>query len=163
MKPCIAEKIVFDHAELARRVGACRAEGRSVVWANGVFDVWHVGHTRFLAEAAAEGDVLVVGVNSDASVRRYKGPGRPVHPLEERIEIVAGQHAVDFATCFEEDTCDRMLELLRPDVHAKGPDYTLDSLPEGPTLRRLGIRFVSVAGDKRHSTSGLIRQIQGRA
>jgi len=158
-----AERVIEEHDELAARVKACREAGQTVVWANGVFDVWHVGHTRFLVDAAAEGDVLVVGVNSDDSVRRYKGPDRPVHPLEERMAIVAGQRAVDYVTSFEDDTCDRMLEKLRPDVHAKGPDYSLENLPEAGTLRRLGIRFVSVSGDKRHSTSGLIEQLRNGA
>jgi D-beta-D-heptose 7-phosphate kinase/D-beta-D-heptose 1-phosphate adenosyltransferase len=142
-------------------VQAYRRAGKTVVWTNGAFDVWHVGHTRCLADAAAEGDVLVVGVNSDESVRRIKGPDRPVHPLAERIEIVAGQRAVDHVTCFDEPTCDRVLERIRPDVHAKGPDYTLATLPEAETDRRLGIRFVAVGTAKSHSTTQLIEQLRG--
>jgi D-beta-D-heptose 7-phosphate kinase/D-beta-D-heptose 1-phosphate adenosyltransferase len=153
-------RIVLDHEELAGIVRARRAEGRTVVWANGVFDVWHVGHTRFLQDAAAEGDVLVVGVNTDESVRRIKGPDRPVHPLAERMEIVAGQRAMDYVTSFAEPTCDRILETLRPDVHAKGPDYTMANLPEAETDRRLGIRFVSLTGTKDRSTTRLIERLR---
>jgi len=157
-------RIVTDHDELARRIADAQAAGRTVVWANGAFDVWHVGHTRFIEGAAAEGDVLVVGVNADASVRRNKGPDRPVHPLTERMEVVASMRAVDWVTSFEEDTCDAMLEKLRPDVHAKGPDYTLQTLPEGQTDRRLGIRFAVVGDPKNHSTTHLLRQVgRGRS
>ena len=122
MKSQALRHIVMDHHELARRVREHQADGRTVVWANGAFDVLHVGHIRFLEGAAAEGDILVVGVNADESIRAYKGPDRPVNKLAERMELVAAFRAADYVTSFSEPTCDRMLELLRPDVHAKGPD-----------------------------------------
>lgn len=154
-------RIITDRAQLRQAVDALRAEGCSVVFANGAFDLIHVGHVRYLAGAAAEGDALVVGVNSDESIRRYKGPDRPLQPLAERMEMVAAFRAVRLVTCFDEPTCDEMLELLRPDVHAKGPDYTPDNLPEYPTLRRLGIRLARVGDPKDHSSTALLKQLRG--
>ena len=155
-------RIITDPAELAREVARLRAEGRSLVFANGAFDLIHVGHVRYLAGAAAEADVLIVGVNSDASIQRYKGPDRPFQPLAERMEIVAAFRAVGLVTCFDEPTCDHMLELIRPNVHAKGPDYTPENLPEYPTLRRLGIRLAAVGGPKDHSSSALRARLRAR-
>jgi D-glycero-beta-D-manno-heptose 1-phosphate adenylyltransferase len=153
--------IVVDREALSRELARLRAAGRSIVFANGAFDLIHVGHVRYLEGAAAEGDVLVVGVNSDASIRRYKGPDRPFQPLAERMEIVAAFRAVGLVTCFDEPTCDAMLELIRPDVHAKGPDYTPENLPEYPTLKRLGIRLAAVGDPKDHSSSALLGRLRG--
>jgi rfaE bifunctional protein nucleotidyltransferase chain/domain len=155
-------RIITDRAELGREVARLRAEGRSVVFANGAFDLIHVGHVRYLEGAAAEADILVVGVNSDASIRRYKGPDRPFQPLAERMEIVAAFGAVGLVTCFDEPTCDAMLEVVRPDVHAKGPDYTPENLPEYPTLKRLGIRLAVVGDPKDHSSSALLERLRGQ-
>ncbi|GMV96150.1 MAG: adenylyltransferase/cytidyltransferase family protein [Phycisphaerae bacterium] len=154
------KRIITDRDELRAAVGALRAAGRTIVFANGAFDLIHVGHVRYLAGAAAEGDVLVVGVNSDASIRRYKGPGRPLQPLSERMEIVAAFAAVGLVTCFDEPTCDALLELIRPDVHAKGPDYTPENLPEYPTLQRLGIRLARVGDPKDHSSTDLLDRLR---
>jgi len=154
--------IITDREELKREVARLRAEGRSIVFANGAFDLIHVGHVRYLEGAAAEADVLIVGVNTDESVRRYKGPGRPLQPLAERMEIVAAFRAVGLVTCFGETTCDAMLELIRPDVHAKGPDYTPENLPEYPTLKRLGIRLACVGDPKDHSSSALLDRMRSR-
>ena len=153
--------VIADREELRREMERLRAAGRRIVFANGAFDLIHVGHVRYLEGAAAEGDVLVVGVNSDASIRRYKGAGRPLQPLAERMEIVAALCAVDVVTCFDEPTCDAMLELIRPEVHAKGPEYTPENLPEYPTLQRLGIRLARVGDPKDHSSSDLLARLSG--
>ena len=117
---------------------------------------------RYLLGAAAEGDVLVVGVNSDESIRRYKDTSRPLQPLAERMEIVVAFRCVDIVTWFDEPTCDAMLELIRPNVHAKGPEYTPENLPEYPTLERLGIRLANVGDPKDHSSSELIQKMRGK-
>lgn len=152
--------IITDREQLKREAARLRAEGKSIVFANGAFDLIHVGHVRYLEGAAAEGDFLIVGVNSDESIRRYKGPGRPLQPLAERMEIVAAFRAVKLVTCFDEPTCDAMLEAIRPDVHAKGPDYTAENLPEYPTLQRLGIRLARVGDPKDHSSTALLARLQ---
>ncbi|HOB73173.1 MAG TPA: adenylyltransferase/cytidyltransferase family protein [Phycisphaerae bacterium] len=154
-------QIITDRDELKKEAARLRAAGKSIVFANGAFDLIHVGHVRYLEGAAAEGDVLVVAVNSDESIRRYKGPDRPLQPLAERMEIVAAFRAVDLVTCFDEPTCDAMLELVRPDVHAKGPDYTPENLPEYPTLKRLGIRLARVGDPKDHSSTALLKRLHG--
>jgi rfaE bifunctional protein nucleotidyltransferase chain/domain len=150
---------VEDVALLAE---AWRAEGKRIVLANGCFDLLHVGHVRYLRAARALGDVLVVALNSDASVRRLKGPGRPIMPEAERAEIVAALQPVSAVVVFDEDTVDGLARRLRPDVQAKGTDYTEDSVPEGPTVRAAGGR-VAIAGDpKDHSTRDLIATILSR-
>jgi rfaE bifunctional protein nucleotidyltransferase chain/domain len=151
--------IITDRERLKRVVDDYRASGRSIVFANGAFDILHVGHVRYLQGAAAEGDILVVGVNSDESIRRYKSPDRPLQPLAERMEMVAAFRCVDVVTSFDEPTCDAILEVVRPNVHAKGPDYTPENLPEWPTLQRLGIRLAAVGDPKNHSSTELIEKI----
>ncbi len=153
-------RIIVDRRELACAAAELRAAGRTVVFANGAFDILHVGHIRYLLGAAAEGDELVVAVNSDASIRAYKSPDRPLQPLVERMEIVAAIRGVTLVTAFEEPTCDALLEIVRPHVHAKGPDYTPENLPEWPTLMRLGIRLANVGDPKDHSSSDLIRRMR---
>ena len=157
----MTEKIL--DLEAARAVAAAaRAGGRRLVLANGVFDLLHVGHVRYLAAARALGDVLVVGLNSDASVRRMKGPGRPLIPAAERAEMLAALTAVDHVVVFEEDTADRLVTLLQPAVHAKGTDYTPESVPEGASVRAAGGQ-VAIAGDaKAHSTRDLIATVLAR-
>jgi D-glycero-beta-D-manno-heptose 1-phosphate adenylyltransferase len=148
--------------EAARLASAWRAGGTRVVLANGCFDLLHVGHVRYLASARALGDALVVGVNSDASVARLKGTGRPIVPAAERAEIVAALAAVDLVVLFDEDRADLLIDRLRPDVHAKGTDYREDSVPERDTVRRSGGR-VAIAGDpKTHATRDLIADIVAR-
>ena len=155
------EKVVdLDGARTAAE--RARAEGRRVVLANGCFDLLHVGHVRYLAAARALGDVLIVGLNSDAAVRRLKGPGRPLLPAAERAEILAALAAVDHVVVFDDDTADRLVGLLRPAVHAKGTDYTRESVPEAPTVRATGGE-VAIAGDaKAHSSRDLIAEIVSR-
>lgn len=152
--------VITDYDELKRITDDYRTSGRTIVFANGAFDILHVGHVRFLTGAAAEGDILVVGINTDESIRRYKGPDRPLQPLAERMEVVSAFGCVDIVTCFDEPTCDAILEIVRPHVHAKGPDYTPDNLPEWPTLERLGIRLAAVGDPKNHSSSDLIGRLR---
>jgi rfaE bifunctional protein nucleotidyltransferase chain/domain len=139
-----------------------RAAGRRVVLANGCFDLLHVGHVRYLEDARALGDLLIVGVNGDDAVRRLKGPGRPLMPAVERAEMLAALRAVDHVVVFEDDTADRLVALLRPAVHAKGTDYTTESVPERASVLAAGGR-VAIAGDaKQHSTRDVIAEILAR-
>jgi rfaE bifunctional protein nucleotidyltransferase chain/domain len=150
---------VEQAATLAARL---RAEGKRIVLANGCFDLLHVGHVRYLRDARRHGDVLFVGVNADAAVTRLKGAGRPLVPASERVEILAALRDVDHVVVFEEDTADRLVTLLKPDVHAKGTDYTSESVPEAATVRAVGGR-VAIAGDpKAHATRDVIRTILDR-
>jgi rfaE bifunctional protein nucleotidyltransferase chain/domain len=146
-------------AELASELGRLRAEKPlRIVLANGCFDLLHVGHVRYLEDARARGDVLVVALNTDASVLANKGVGRPLIPLAERTELVAALRAVDYVTSFEEATLEETLVCLRPDVHAKGSDYTADSVPEAALDRELGIE-IAICGDaKNHSSTELLRR-----
>ncbi len=152
--------IITDYEELSRISAEQRHAGRTVVFTNGAFDIVHVGHVRCLLGAADEGDFLIVGLNSDESIRRSKGPGRPAQPLAERMEIVAAIRGVDIVTSFDEETCDRLLEVVRPHVHAKGRDYTLETLPEGRTLKRIGARLAIVGDEKNHSTTQVLQRWQ---
>jgi rfaE bifunctional protein nucleotidyltransferase chain/domain len=139
-----------------------RAAGRRVVLANGCFDLLHVGHVRYLEDARALGDLLIVGVNGDDAVRRLKGPGRPLMPAVERAEVLAALRAVDHVVVFEDDTADRLIALLRPAVHAKGTDYTAESVPERASVLAAGGR-VAITGDaKQHSTRDVIAEILAR-
>jgi len=139
-----------------------RAEGRRVVLANGCFDLLHVGHVRYLTAARALGDVLFVGINSDAAVARLKGPGRPLAPVAERAELLAALRAVDHVVVFDEDTADRLIDLVRPAVHAKGTDYTAATVPEAARVRAAGGRVAIVGDPKEHATRDLIATILGR-
>jgi len=141
---------------------AARRSGRRVVLANGCFDLLHVGHVRYLEEARALGDLLIVGVNGDAAVRRLKGPGRPLMPARERAEIIASLRAVDHVVIFDDDTADQLVAALRPAFHAKGTDYTPESVPERATVVAAGGR-VAITGDpKQHSTRDVIAEILAR-
>ncbi len=141
---------------------ACRSQGRRLVLANGCFDLLHVGHVRYLRAARAFGDVLLVALNSDASVRRLKGPGRPLIPAAERAELVGAFGAVDAVVVFEDDCADALIARLRPDVHAKGTDYSEESVPERRAVLAAGGR-VAIAGDpKAHATRDLIQTILER-
>jgi D-glycero-beta-D-manno-heptose 1-phosphate adenylyltransferase len=148
-------RVVLDRAELARLLDAERAAGRTVVLANGCFDLLHVGHVRYLAGAQSEGDVLVVAVNSDASVRRNKGASRPYQPEAERAELLAAIGCVDYVTVFDEPTADALIRALRPDVHAKGTEWRAEDVPEAATVREVGGRVAIVGDPKSHSSSDL--------
>jgi rfaE bifunctional protein nucleotidyltransferase chain/domain len=149
--------------ELAQRVASARSSGARIVLANGCFDVLHVGHVRYLAGARELGDILIVGINSDEQVAIQKGPGRPVLPAMERAEIVAALESVTYVTIFEEPTVEQLLLTVKPDVHAKGTDYTTDSVPERDVVRSYG-GLVAIVGDpKDHSTSAIIAKLGGVA
>ena len=148
-----------EAAALAARL---RAEGRRIVLANGCFDLLHVGHIRYLRAARRLGDVLFVGVNSDGAVARLKGPGRPLMPAAERVELLGALRDVDHVVVFDEDTADRLIASLRPHVHAKGTDYTSASVPEAPAVRAVGGEVAVVGDAKDHSTRDLIARIVER-
>ena len=151
---------VLSRAELAERVRQDRARGLTHAFANGCFDVLHVGHVRYLEAAAREAHRLIVAVNDDRSVRALKGPHRPVLAEADRAELVAALRAVDYVVIFPEPTVAPLLELLRPDVHCKGTDYTADTVPERDTVRRYGGRVAIVGDPKDHSTRELLARIQ---
>jgi rfaE bifunctional protein nucleotidyltransferase chain/domain len=151
---------IVDRSTLIARVNAAREDGLTIVLANGCFDVLHAGHVRYLEAAAATGDFLVVGVNSDAQVAALKGEGRPLLPQDERAEIVASLAAVDLVTIFEEPTVRELLLAIRPDIHAKGTDYTAETVPERDVVRSFGGRVAIVGDPKDHSTSEMIRRVK---
>ena len=153
------EKIVLRE-KLIALLAPARQRGQRIVLANGVFDTLHVGHTRYLCAAKSEGDLLVVAVNSDSSVRSLKGPGRPILDEEARALLVAALRVVDYVLIFPEPNVEKLLEGLRPDVHAKGTDYTTDSVPERAVAARLGIRVAIVGDPKDHSTRSLLDAIR---
>jgi rfaE bifunctional protein nucleotidyltransferase chain/domain len=137
-----------------------KSEGRTIVLTNGCFDLLHVGHIRYLEAAKKEGDVLIVALNSDESVRTLKGPSRPVMDQDERAEIISALSCVDYVLIFDESTVDGVIERLQPSVHAKGTDYTEDSVPERETLARIGGRVAIVGDPKDHSTKDFLKKIR---
>lgn len=151
---------IVARAELARRVVEHKSKGQKIVLANGCFDVLHAGHVRYLQAARNEGDVLVVGINSDASTRKLKGAGRPVMSEADRAELVGAVGAVNYVVIFDEPDVRALLRELRPDVHAKGTDYTAETVPERDEAARLGIRVAIVGDPKEHSTRGLIERVR---
>lgn len=154
------EKILPREA-LRSRLEEHRSRGARIVLANGCFDILHVGHVRYLTGARREGDVLVVGVNSDASTRRLKGLNRPILDENARAELVAALAVVDYVTIFDEPNVELLLAELRPDVHAKGTDYAPDTVPERELAARFGIRVAIVGDPKDHSTRDLLARIRG--
>ncbi len=159
MRPVAAKIGTLER--LIERLAPERAAGRTLALANGCFDVLHVGHLRYLEGAAAEADLLLVGVNGDASVRRLKGPGRPVLDEDERARLVAALRCVDYVVVFQEDDVKRLLLALRPDVHCKGTDYTEETVPEREVVRSYGGRVAIVGDPKQHDTRALIARIRG--
>jgi D-glycero-beta-D-manno-heptose 1-phosphate adenylyltransferase len=153
--------IVLSRDELVDRVAAEREAGARIVLANGCFDVLHVGHVRYLAGARELGDVLVVGINSDEQVALQKGAGRPILLATERAEIVAGLEPVTYVTIFNEPTVTELLLALKPDIHAKGTDYTTDTVPERDVVRSYGGQVAIVGDPKDHSTSAIIARLGG--
>lgn len=141
---------------------AARRDKKTVAFANGCFDLLHVGHTRYLQGARAEGDLLVVGINADASVRKLKGPSRPLQNEQDRALLVAALHVVDWVVVFTEDTVDNLLLALKPDVHCKGTDYTEETVPERETVRSYGGRVAIVGDPKDHNTSTLLARLATR-
>lgn len=151
---------ILNRENLVDRVNAEKKRGRSVVLANGCFDIIHAGHVRYLEGARALGDILVVGINSDDQVTKLKGQGRPILPELDRAEIVASLKAVDLVTIFGEPTVTELLLAIKPDIHAKGTDYTEETVPERDVVRSFGGHVRIVGDPKDHSTSELIRRFQ---
>lgn len=147
---------VLSREELIGVVAVARSGGSQIVLANGCFDVLHVGHIRYLQGARELGDVLVVGVNSDRQVAIQKGAGRPILPATERAELLAALESVSYVTIFDEPTVEELLLALKPDVHAKGTDYTVDSVPEREVVKSYGGRVAIVGDPKDHSTSEIL-------
>ena len=150
---------VLSRGDLLAHVTEARRAGRSIAFANGCFDLLHVGHLRYLAAAAKEADTLIVAINDDESVGRLKGAGRPILPAADRAELLAALRFVDFVVIFHEPTVGPLLEAVRPDVHCKGTDYTLDSVPEREVVRGYGGRIAIVGDPKDHSTRDLLARI----
>ncbi len=142
--------------ELQALVGKARAQKRKVVFGNGCFDLIHVGHVRYLQGARNLGDLLVVGINSDDSVRTLKGPGRPLQTQDDRAEMIASLECVDYVVVFDDPTVESLLLALRPDIHAKGTDYTSENVPERDTVRSFGGQVAIVGDPKEHSSRDLI-------
>lgn len=157
----MSDSRILNRDELILRIEQARSTGARIVLANGCFDVLHVGHVRYLAGARELGDVLVVGINSDEHVARLKGAGRPVMPAAERAELVASLESVTYVTIFDEPTVEQLLLTLKPDVHAKGTDYTEETVPEGAVVRSYGGRVAIVGDPKDHSTSAILSRIGG--
>jgi rfaE bifunctional protein nucleotidyltransferase chain/domain len=153
-------KIIRERAALAARVESARAGGARIVLSNGAFDLMHVGHVRSLEHARSLGDLLVVAVNSDRSVRELKGPGRPIVAAEERAELVAALGCVDVVTIFDETTVEALISLIRPHVHAKGRDYAESSVPERALVEAMGGRVAIVGDPKDHASTDLIARIR---
>ena len=152
---------VVSIEELERLVAADRASGRTIAFANGVFDLLHVGHVRYLEAAADEADRLVVAVNADASVRRLKGPSRPILDETARTGMVAALRGVDYVVLFDADTVADLLTRLKPDVHCKGTDYTVETVPERAIVQAYGGRTAICGDPKDHSTRDLVKRILG--
>ena len=150
---------MIPREEIAALGDRLRKAGQHVVFANGCFDLFHVGHVRYLEGARQEGDVLVVGVNSDSSVRQLKGKGRPLLPEEARAELLAAMECVDYVVIFDDVTAEKILRDLRPDVHCKGTDYTKATVPEREVIKNWGGRVAIVGDPKDHSTRDLLARI----
>ncbi|HYA64595.1 MAG TPA: adenylyltransferase/cytidyltransferase family protein [Candidatus Sulfotelmatobacter sp.] len=155
-----AETKILARKDASSQLAKLRREGKRIVLANGCFDTLHVGHVRYLSGAKREGDVLVVAVNSDASTRKLKGPGRPILEEQARALLVAALRDVDYVVIFSEPNVETLLEELRPDVHAKGTDYTGETVPERAVSNRLGIRVAIVGDPKDHSTRSFFDSIR---
>jgi rfaE bifunctional protein nucleotidyltransferase chain/domain len=149
----------MSEPELVEVIARDRAAGRTLAFANGCFDLLHVGHVRYLAAAAAEGDRLIVAVNDDRSVEQLKGKGRPILPASERAELVAALRGVDYVVVFSDANVERLLLLLKPDVHCKGTDYTVDTVPERAVVAGYGGRTAIVGDAKDHATGELLQRI----
>ena len=152
---------VVSRDDLMARVAAARQAGRTIAFANGCFDLLHVGHVRYLQAAAQEADLLIVAINDDDSVRTLKGEGRPILKAADRAELVSALAPVDYVVIFSDSTVGPLLETIRPDVHCKGTDYTLDTVPEREVVRAYGGRIAIVGDPKDHSTRDLLARIAG--
>jgi rfaE bifunctional protein nucleotidyltransferase chain/domain len=153
---------ILDDAQLSTALEAERAKGKTIAFANGCFDVLHVGHIRYLQAAAKVADVLVVGVNGDHSVCVLKGEGRPVMPEQERAELISAIRGVGYVTIFHENSPARLLQALRPDFQCKGTDYTADSVPEAEIVKSYGGKIVIVGDPKDHSTTEMLSRMKAK-
>ena len=153
-----SEKVVTREA-LAQRLNVARAEGKRIVFTNGCFDILHVGHARYLEQARTLGDLLVVGLNSDSSVRELKGDGRPLVPQDERSEMLAHLASVDLVCIFDESRPDALLEIVRPDIHVKGGDYRAADLPEAAVVEKHGGKVVIMPLVEGRSTTNIIARV----
>lgn len=153
---------ILSEADLRAALADERQRGRTIAFANGCFDVLHVGHVRYLQDAAKEADVLVVAVNGDESVRQLKGDSRPAMPAEERAELISAIRGVSYVTIFHETSPARLLTELRPDVQCKGTDYTAASVPEAEIVKAYGGRVAIVGDPKRHSTTEMLEKMRKR-
>ena len=151
---------VLSESQIIETVARERAAGRTIAFANGCFDLLHVGHVRYLQAAAKEADRLVVAVNDDQSAARLKGPGRPIIAAADRAELVAGLRGVDYVTLFSEPTVERLISLLMPDVHCKGTDYAIETVPERAAVRAYGGRIAIVGDATSPSTRDLVARLQ---
>ena len=151
--------MIVNESELIALIARDRAAGKTIAFANGCFDLLHVGHVRYLQGAAAEADRLVVAINDDESERKLKGPGRPMLTALDRAELVDALRGVEYVVIFGEETVDRLLKLLKPDVHCKGTDYTVESVPERVTVAAYGGRTAIVGDRKTHATRDLLKRI----
>lgn len=149
-------------ADLKKLIKKDRQQGKKIIFANGCFDILHVGHVRYLNEAKALGDVLVVGLNSDSSVRKLKGDGRPILDEQARSIILSALESVDHIIIFDDDTVDRLLIELKPNLHCKGSDYTPDTIPERDTVKQYGGSNSITGGEKVQSTRWLFEEIKRR-
>jgi len=150
---------ILSRDTVIERIAEHRRRGQRIVLANGCFDLLHVGHVRYLEGARREGDVLVVGINSDASERLLKGDGRPILPAQARAALVAALAVVDYVVIFDEPNVEALLTALRPHVHAKGTDYTVETVPERALAAQLGVRIAVVGDPKQHSTRELLARL----
>ena len=156
----MSEKIVREREQLAKKIKLLKHAGKRIVLTNGGFNILHVGHIRSLIDAKGLGDILVVAVNSDVSLRKLKGKEYPIIPEDQRLELLAALACVDFATLFHEETADNILLQLKPHLHAKGTDYSKDSIRERQTVLSYGGETAIVGDPKRHSTSNIIEKIR---
>lgn len=154
------EKILTDTFQVSALAAAYHRQGRKVVFTNGCFDILHSGHIQYLNQAKARGDVLILGINSDASVRRLKGPNRPINPLDERIQVLAGLSSVDHLVAFDEDVPFHLVKLIEPDVYVKGGDYTRAQLPEAGLVEGMGGQVILLPITEDRSTSSIIERIR---
>jgi len=151
---------ILDRPSLIARMQAAKEAGQRIVFANGCFDILHAGHIRYLQGASELGDVLVVAINADAQVRALKGMGRPILAEHDRAELVASIAVVDFVTIFDEPTVEQLLLAIQPDVHAKGTDYTAETVPERDVIRSFGGSVAIVGDPKNHSTSEMLKRFK---
>ena len=154
---------ILSRDQLIAHVATERQAGRTIAFANGCFDLLHVGHVRYLEASAQEGDVLIVALNDDGAVRALKGDGRPILTADHRAALVAAMRCVDYVVIFQELTVGPLLEALKPDVHCKGTDYTIESVPERAVVQSYGGRTAIVGDPKDHSTRDLLSRIAGEA